>query len=114
MPRVNRARKASEFVRAYGSRARVRFVKALPCCYCVALSPLFGRTDGSSHNAHTEGDGGSHKASYTKIVPLCASHHRRFDEHQFPFDTEVVRALVRACCADVQAKWRAHVGAAAA
>lgn len=108
----NPARKAREFARAYHSKARVEFVKGLGCVYCTALHPLFGVvTAGKSHNAHTVTGGGSRKADFTTIVPLCASHHRLYDEHQFPFDTEKVRDAIKSACPDVERMWLAHLEA---
>ncbi|MHB1097872.1 MAG: hypothetical protein ACYC3F_17070, partial [Gemmatimonadaceae bacterium] len=62
---VNRRRKASEFTRTYHSRARLRWVKSLPCLACTAIAPLFGMTCGPSDNAHTETAGAGRKADYT-------------------------------------------------
>lgn len=61
------ARKAEEFARVYHSDARVTFVKSLPCAACGVV--------GYSVNAHvgTEGKGGSRKANFDQITPLCRS-----------------------------------------
>ena len=67
--KVNPKRKASEFARCYGSKARVAFVKALPCAAC-------GR-QGQSENAHAFGDGAGRKGPYTAILPLCGDCHRK-------------------------------------
>lgn len=98
-------RTPSEYARIYGSRARVRWVKHLPCCYCVALSPFFARTDGSSHNAHTVSGGKGRKADACTIVPLCASHHRRYDEHKVPFDTPEARDAMKLAAAAIDSRW---------
>ena len=106
---VNRKRKAKNFARAYHSKARVEFVKSLPCTYCWGLSPFFAMAPGTSHNAHTVGGGTSRKADYTTIIPLCASHHTRYDEHQPPFDKAKIRsAMVRAATV-VERMWQAHL-----
>lgn len=104
--RVNPARKKREWERAYGSKARVEWVKAQPCAYCVGLSPFFGKTDSSSHNAHTEHDGGSRKGGYKSIVPLCPTHHSRFDLRQYPFDDSRVRAALRTLAATTERYWQ--------
>ena len=77
----NPARKAREFARAYGSKARVAFVNSLPCLcgadhlnvISVAKLSLYWRGE----NAHVPSQSGAgRKGDYTKIVPLCAWHHR--------------------------------------
>jgi hypothetical protein len=104
--RVNRKRKASEFARCYHSRARVRFVKALPCVVCAAISPFIARVmAGRSENAHTVIDGAGRKAGYETIVPLCHSHHRRYDEHRAPLETETARDAVKACAPLIETAW---------
>jgi hypothetical protein len=64
----NPKRKAAEFARCYGSRARVAFVKALPCCICGG---------GPCDNAHLGNGGMGRKSDYPNIVPLCRTHHQR-------------------------------------
>lgn len=101
-------RSASEFARIYGSRARVSFVKSMGCVFCSTLSPFIGRaTMGECHNAHTETGGMGRKADYTTIVPLCASHHRRYDEHAQPFDKPELRELIRNAAPEVERRWQA-------
>jgi hypothetical protein len=63
-----KSRTAGEFARIYGSKARVRWVKAQPCVSC-------GTQDGASHNHHTQNGGTGRKADYQTIVPLCPSCH---------------------------------------
>lgn len=63
----NPKRCATTFERAYGSVDRVEWVKAQP-------SVVSGKRP--CENAHIEGDGGSHKADFTKIVPLTFHEHR--------------------------------------
>ena len=64
MRKVNRARARDEFKRAYGSRARQKFVNLMPCSACGVW--------GYSQNAHVLGnEGGSRKGHYTGIAPLC-------------------------------------------
>lgn len=66
-------RKASEYRRIYGSRARVKAMKALGCAvsHC-RLGPV--------HNAHLTNGGTGRKADWDTIVPLCASHHMQLDD----------------------------------
>ncbi len=68
-------RKPSEFARIYGSRARVRWIKAQPC--------VVGSRgcEGAIENAHTENGGIGRKADAATIVPLCHRHHA--DMHLF-------------------------------
>ncbi len=105
-------RSASEFARIYGSRARVAWVKSLPCCYCAALHTLFAIVaKGDSHNAHTVTGGMGRKAGYDTIVPLCAEHHRRYDQRQFPLDDEATRDALKAHAARIQQMWEAKCAA---
>lgn len=65
---VNKKRSAGEFSRIYGSKARVRWVKASPCVCCDAET-------GRNHNHHTENGGMGRKADYDTIVSLCPTCH---------------------------------------
>lgn len=60
-------RPASETRRIYGSKARVAWVKSLPCAGC---------NRGPCINAHTESGGTGRKADHTTIIPLCERCHR--------------------------------------
>ena len=104
---VNRKRKAREFARAYGSTARVEFVKALPCANCGIV--------GYSQNAHTENGGAGRKGPYTSIIPLCGPHgfpgfiyegcHARWDRHEIP--TTLDREFAAQATAEhVEAAWQ--------
>ena len=65
-------RSKSEFARIYGSKARVAFVKSLPCVVNnLGLCSVWER-----ENAHIEGEGIGRKAGFDRIVPLCFGHHR--------------------------------------
>lgn len=66
---INKARRTSEFARTYGSKARVAWVKALPC------SVMFCE-NAPCENAHIANAGAGRKADYRFIVPLCPHHHR--------------------------------------
>ena len=83
--RKNVQRSADEFVRCYLSEDRVEWVKSLPCIVpdCMSLS--------QSENAHIEGGGTGRKADYTKIVPLCPGHHRRWAHSLHNMGREGVR-----------------------
>ena len=61
--RVNRKRKASEWKRAYGSKARVRWLKAQPCA-----------ADGRMpcDVAHISSGGAGRKADHDQTIPLCS------------------------------------------
>lgn len=103
---TNPARRKKAFARAYHSKERVAFVKSLGCVYCTAISPFFGiATAGTSHNAHTEGGGMGRKGPYTSIIPLCASHHRCYDEWLAPLDDERLRAAIESAAPEVERRW---------
>ena len=55
-----------DFMRIYGSKVRVEFVKRLPCTAC---------NGGPSENAHIKSGGMGRKADYTDIIPLCKKCH---------------------------------------
>jgi hypothetical protein len=64
-----RKRSASEFARIYGSKARVAWVKSLPCVAAWGCA-------GPIHNHHVANGGAGRKANAEMIVPLCDAHHR--------------------------------------
>lgn len=68
-----RKRPEGEFRRIYGSRERVRRIKALPCHVCG----LYGSTE----NCHTENGGMGRKAGWETVVNLCASHHEELHRY---------------------------------
>lgn len=72
----NHARYRKNWLRAYGSEKRVRFVKSLPCLVNNA------ECSGPIENAHIENGGMGRKADADKIVPLCQHHHR--EQHAGP------------------------------
>lgn len=108
--RVNRARKASSFARAYGSKERVAFVKSLPCVNCSVV--------GFSQNAHGKHEkrGRGQKASYKAIIPLCGPWsagfysyegcHAKYDRYELPHLTE---GRVAALSAEVEMQWQEHL-----
>jgi hypothetical protein len=75
MKRVNKERKASNFVRAYHSVAFVKFVERLHCL-------VDGCESTESECAHLVKDdqsGGSRKSGYQCCGPLCTGHHDELD-----------------------------------
>jgi len=68
----NAKRKASEFTRAYGSKARVAWVKAQPC-----LVGPNGKCAGDIENHHVKTGGGSRRSDARFIVPICQYHHQQ-------------------------------------
>lgn len=68
----NAKRRTSEWARAYGSKARVQWVKSQPCILCG---------ERPSENAHIRTGGMGRKADACLIVPLCRTHHEGF--HRF-------------------------------
>ncbi len=68
---VNRKRRVSEFVRCYGGKARVRFVRALPCAACGVHDPA------GCDNAHTENGGAGRKGDAETIISLCRRCHTK-------------------------------------
>lgn len=70
--RVNPERKAREFARQYGSTARVRFIKSLPCGHC-SRQPEEG-----VENAHLPSKSGAgRKGDACHVVPLCRECHEQ-------------------------------------
>lgn len=99
---VNRKRKASNFVRAYGSRLRVEWVKGLPC---VVPSAIHG---GEIENAHTQNGGAGRKADARYVVPMCRDHHRYLHQHgQEAFQATFVVNL-NAAARRTEIAWQAH------
>ncbi len=97
----NAGRRVSEFARAYGSRARVQFVKQYAClvgdAYCIG-EPI--------DNAHTIGGGMGRKADATTIVPLCRYHHRELHRHGVGTFVAVHRIEFAAAAARVERDWQ--------
>jgi len=69
---VNAKRRAKEFARTYGGKARVAWVKQLGCCICK-VKP--------ADNAHLPSRSGmGRKGDADRIVPLCRLHHQELHE----------------------------------
>jgi hypothetical protein len=110
LPKVNVERQAKDVPRKYGPVARRRWVKSLPCIYCVTVLPILAQAiEWRCENAHVETAGKGYKADYTKIVPLCHTHHTRYDRHLPPFDHESVRQAIKDCAPRIEAAWQAHL-----
>jgi hypothetical protein len=77
-------RKAKNWKRAYGSAARVEWVKQQPCVFC-GLTPC--------ENAHIETGGMGRKAHYTKVVPMCAT-----SSEMMPAGGKIWRVRIRIGC----------------
>lgn len=66
-PVPKKKRTPSEFARIYGSKARVAWVKALPCAACGYAGPVL------RENAHTKTGGVGRKADARWVAPLCVT-----------------------------------------
>jgi hypothetical protein len=98
----NVKRRKSEFQRAYGSEARVEFVKSLPCIVgcCLGLIPV--------ENAHIETGGMGRKADYTLIVPLCTAHHKMAHDHGHERLAQRYGIDLKAAAAETECRWLYH------
>lgn len=100
-------RKASKTKRIYGSKARARWVKMLPCVGCGRVPTA----DVPNVNAHTETGGIGYKADAATIAPLCpdlagrVGCHTKYDQHLPPFDTEASRDAIKRQAAVTDARW---------
>lgn len=89
----------AKWAKAYGSEARVRFVKSLPCAWCATT-----RTE--RHNAHLPTKSGmGRKGPYTAIVPMCAVCHDRLDGRAYPRPTAQELETFWNIAEQVQADW---------
>ena len=68
MPRVNRARKAKNSLRAYGPAERRDWLTSRPCIICGKPGP--------SEQAHVETGGTGRKANADKTIPACHDCHQ--------------------------------------
>ena len=48
------------------------------------------------------------KARYDTVVPLCPTHHRRYDEYRAPFDDDAERDWLKARAVEIEALWQAQ------
>lgn len=103
---VNRKRKQSAFARQYGSKARVAWVKSLPCAACGVT--------GFSENAHLLGnDGAGRKGPYTEIGPLCSTRflagcHAMYDTQRSAFNICFPTFNAERVAAETEAAWAAR------
>lgn len=102
---VNANRRTREYARTYHSKARVEFIKSMPCAYCRARDCV---------NAHTTGGGMSRKGDYTTIAPLCHRCHSAYDEHRFPFNSPLARTGIAFAAEYAERAWLAFAGGEAA
>lgn len=98
MRKVNTARKAKEWQRAYGSPERCDFVNWYGCVVC-GYTPC--------ENAHLENDGMGRKANYDLIVPLCPTHHREQEGRTQAFQRDHDIDLY-ALAAQVEREWQSY------
>jgi hypothetical protein len=100
----NPKRQASEFVRAYHSKKRKRWIAAHRCLVCKALPSV---------NAHTRhpSSGAGYKGDYCAIAPICRAH--ECEKHQHGEDTFNVKYAqqldghtLAAHAARIEAEWQ--------
>ena len=86
IPKKNKKRADANYARAYGSKARVAFIKTLACVVCGATP---------SDNAHIHGSksGMGRKADYADIIPLCRKCHTLYDEYKIKLDPAGLRLV---------------------
>jgi hypothetical protein len=108
----NKKRQAVEFARTFGSVARVRWIKSLPCLACLLVDRIY--SGGKIENAHVADPGhekgGSRRANHRGIVPLCERHHTRFDRWLKPFDDPNQREFIERQAERIAVKWDAIKG----
>jgi hypothetical protein len=99
--KVNQSRVRKEFIRCYGSKERVAFVRTLPCIVCLSVP---------SENAHTTSGGISRKADAGFIAPVCNSHHREL--HQIgveSFERKYFWAHLSEAAEATNRRWLSHL-----
>lgn len=109
-----KSRPAAETLRIYGGKARIEFVKSLPC---IAGFVSLGGTSCdrlARENAHVSTGGMGRKSDAANIVPLCARHHEqlhRWGRGAFEFTYAL---NLETCAAETEADWQEHKQASAA
>lgn len=104
-----RRRSKDEMLRIYGPAERREWVRSLHCVACALVHPALAFGGGRCENAHTVTGGKGRKADYATIVPLCATHHRWYDEHHDWLGKPEVREVIKAAAAKVEAAWQSHL-----
>lgn len=96
---VNRERRKREFARAYGSKARARWTKRLPCLICRKCP---------TEVAHVRSRAAGGTAAET--VPLCREHHR--EQHDTGVESFEARHGIDLAdeARAVEAAWRERQG----
>ena len=94
IPRKNKKRADANYARAYHSKVRVEFIKALQCAACW-------RTPSDNAHIHGSKSGMGRKGPYTDIIPLCRTCHTLYDTHKL-LPSE---AVVRLCADMVEEAW---------
>ena len=106
---TNPKRKASAFQRAYGSRARVEWVKTLACLACRRSYADGDVPIAIIQNAHVSTGGMGRKANADQIVPLCTDHHGRLHQWGRSGFESFFGLNLTAEAAAVEAVWQAHL-----
>ena len=86
IPKKNKKRADANYARAYGSKARVAFIKTLACGVC-------GTTPSDNAHIHGSKSGMGRKGPYTDIIPLCQSCHTLYDEYKLKLDPAALRLV---------------------
>lgn len=97
-----RKRTTSESFRVYGGKARVEWVKSLPC---IVAS---GECAGPIENAHTENGGLSRKAGYETVAPICHAHHGLLHRQGARWFQTHYAVDLKAAAANTHATWEAR------
>lgn len=105
-PPKKRRRSASEFKRIYGSKARVEWVKSLPC---VCDTILCGTEANPIENAHVKNGGAGRKADAKWIVPMCRGHHRGYHTIGAEWFRKTHRLDLSAAAARTEQAWQSEL-----
>jgi hypothetical protein len=103
--RRNAKRKPSEFARCFGSKARVQFVKSLPCC-------VTGRRGGID-NAHVIRDGSEgmgRRGGFACIAPLRHELHSLLHTSPARFTERYGTPDFAKAAAETEQRWRVECG----
>lgn len=100
--RVNKGRRKAEWARAYGCKARVEFVKRLPCAVETCCKPQL------CENAHVKSGGKGRKADAEWVVPLCRQHHRQLHHNGIETFQKFYNIDLDAEAVNTNAAWASH------